>query len=130
MKDNIKRFIGSSLQGLLRSTCQSKLAAVVCAAMLTTGLAHAQVNNNFANATIITNTFGSGGSSIFGSTNADNSGTDLEFPCETNQVVCDDDGLKTVCASFWFKWIAPVEPKKRASPKPNTPPSRATSQYP
>jgi hypothetical protein len=30
----------------------------------------------------------------------------------------------------WFNRIAPVEPKKRASPKVKTPPSLATNQYP
>src|SRR5205807_791215 len=30
----------------------------------------------------------------------------------------------------WLSLIPPVEPKKRASPKPNAPPSLAASQYP
>ncbi len=30
----------------------------------------------------------------------------------------------------WLRWMAPVEPKKAASPKAKTPPSRATVQYP
>src|SRR5579884_2798227 len=30
----------------------------------------------------------------------------------------------------WLRWMAPVEPWKAASPKLNTPPSEAISQYP
>ena len=30
----------------------------------------------------------------------------------------------------WFSRMPPVDPKNAASPKANTPPSRATSQYP
>ncbi|MDR3456204.1 MAG: Calx-beta domain-containing protein [Verrucomicrobiae bacterium] len=99
MKDYIKRFIGSGLQGLIKNSGQLRLAAAVSAGLLFAGVAGAQVNDNFASA--------SGLSGLSGSTNGDNTTATLES-CETNQVTTDDAGVQTVSNSVWYKWTAPA----------------------
>jgi len=100
VKDNIKRFIGSGLQGLICSARQLRWAAVFSASLLLAGAAGAQpVNDNFANAAVLVG--------LSGNTNVDTSLATLE-PCETNKVVCVDDGTQFITNSAWYKWTAPA----------------------
>ena len=57
-------------------------------------------NDNFINSLIITG--------LTGTSNGDNTSATLQFPCETNQVDCNDLGLTYVTNSVWFTWTAPI----------------------
>ncbi|HEV2693744.1 MAG TPA: Calx-beta domain-containing protein, partial [Verrucomicrobiae bacterium] len=102
MKDNIKRFIGAGLQGLISSTSQLKLAAAVCGGLLYAGLATAApVNDSFSQASVLTG--------LSGSTNGDNTTATLESSgCETNKVLTEDNGVQSVSNSLWYAWTAPA----------------------
>jgi len=101
VKDNIKRFIGSGLQGLVRTSGQLKLAAALGGCLLFAGLATAQpVNDNFANATVI--------SGLSGTTSGNNVGATMQIAQgEQSNVLTDDDGPVDVTNSVWFEWTAP-----------------------
>ena len=99
MKDYIKRFIGSGLHSLVRSSGQLRLAAVLGASLLWAGLASAQVNDNFINASNIVG--------LAGSASGDNTSATVEA-CETNKVTTDDNSSQIVSNSVWFKWKAPA----------------------
>src|ERR1035437_2001641 len=75
--------------------------ALILAFGLAASLASAQpANDDFASAVGVTGNYGT--------TSGDNTLATLQPPCETNQVNCQDDGLRYVTNSVWFKWAAPV----------------------
>jgi uncharacterized delta-60 repeat protein len=99
VKDTIKRFIGARLQGLIRSSGQLKLAALLGGGLLLAGAgAAAPVNDNFASATVLLG--------LSGTTSGNNVGATMEA-AEPSSVITDDNGTVNVTNSIWFQWTAP-----------------------
>ena len=96
----IREIFGSWRWSRLAVSSRWLKPALVVAAGLVACAADAQpANDNFANATVI--------SGRSGSTTGDNTSATLEL-CETNAVVCDDDGPQYITNSVWLVWTAPA----------------------